>query len=403
MRSQSQVSGERAGGRRLLVQSLRVLSLSALLASCTPLRIGFPIQQAEADWATDGRTSRRDRVSMDDPVVLPIEQAWIYNAGAGFSAGSPLIVAEHVFVATRKGEIHVVDLTTGAKIGTKEFGHSIEGVPAFSNQILYVPNAWGKTAITAFDVNLGTTLWEYRGVPVEGSVLLVGGLAIVGDVEGNVIALEQGTGVIRWVYELGSVATIFSGPVSAGSDKLVVANELGEVACLRTTDGEEVWVRSLDSPVESSIASDHNHVYIPTTRGMFFALNLDDGSTNWEYRSPNGEVRFTAAAVSAEHIMFGGSDGVLRALRPENGSTEWTFQTDGAFAGPPAISGQLVFVGAMDRSLFALGKLDGSVQWTTTLRGRIKSGPGVTNGFVIVMSEPSYVYGFANVETVAAL
>jgi outer membrane protein assembly factor BamB len=268
---------------------------------------------------------------------------------------------------------------------------------------LFVPNAWGKNALIAFDLFEGVRLWEYRGVPIEASVLPVRDVVIVGDVEGNVISLDRATGTIRWVYEFEYVATILSGPTALNEDRIVVANELGDVVCLEVEDGTEVWTSSLDEPVQESIAADQRHVYIPTTRGSFYALDAVTGGIDWEYRLPNEGIRLTGAAVSSRMAVFGGSDGVLRALDLSDGTVIWTFQTDGTFAAPPAISGELVFVGSMDRGFFAVSSHDGSVQWSTTLRGRIKSAPAVRNGFVIVMSEPKYVYAFANVEAIADL
>ncbi|MFV1979604.1 MAG: PQQ-binding-like beta-propeller repeat protein [Rhodothermia bacterium] len=404
MRNLYEVSSWSAGSRGwLLVQKLTVLSLPALLVSCTPLRIQFQDPQSDTDWSIEGRTIRRDRVAADIPVNLPIEQAWIYNAGAGFSSGSPLVVSDLIFVGTRKGEVHVIELATGDKVGVEEFGSSIEGVPAVVGQTLFVPNAWGKNALIAFDLFEGVRLWEHRGVPIEASVLPVRDVVIVGDVEGNVISLDRATGTIRWVYEFEQIATILSGPTAISEDRIVVVNELGDVVYLAVEDGTEVWASSLREPVQESIATDQRHVYIPTTRGSFYALDAETGEKNWEYRLPNEGIRFTGAAVSPRMAVFGGSDGVLRALDPNDGTVIWTFQTDGTFAAPPAISGELVFVGSMDRGFFALSAYDGSVQWSTTLRGRIKSAPAIRKGFVIVMSEPKYVYAFANVEAIAGL
>jgi outer membrane protein assembly factor BamB len=380
-----------------------LLGLAFVLASCTPLRIQLPLTESDSDWMTDGGTGRRDRRAVDDLVNLPLEQAWIYNASAGFSSGSALIVADLVFVGTRKGEVHVVDLFTGDKIGMEEFGHSIEGAPAIIGQTLFVPNSWGKNSLVAFDLFQGARLWEYRGVPIEASLLAVGESIVVGDVEGNVMAFDATTGTTLWVYEFGEIATIFTGPTLINDEQIVVVNEAGDVACLNVDDGSEVWVKALGASVQESVATDQDHVYIPSVSGVFFALDHKTGEVDWEFRLENAEIRFAGAAVSPDLVVFGGSDGVLRGLDPKSGSAKWTFQTDGTFAAPPAISGELVFVGAMDREFFAVSAHDGSMQWSTTLRGRIKSSPAVRKGFVVVMSEPRYVYAFANADAIAAL
>ena len=386
------VSGRCAGGRGwLLVHLLTVLSLSAYLASCTPLRIQFPVTASEPDWASDGRDGSRGRAATDEPVRLPIEQYWIYNASAGFGTGSPLVVSDHVFVGTRKGELHVIELMTGDRVGTQEFGQSIEGAPALADNVIYVPNSWGKNAVTAFDLREGTKLWEYRGVPVEASILVVDDLIVFGDVEAKIVAIGRTTGLVEWVYTFEDVATIFAGPTEVGDGRIVAATEAGEIACIDLADGSQEWHSRIDGAVESSIASDERRVYIPTTRGTLHAFDARTGRLEWMYRAPDRMTRLTGAAVSGESVVFGGSDGLLRAVDVESGSTLWTFETDGTFAAPPAISGSLVFAGAMDREFFAIGLADGTMQWSTTLRGRVKSAPAIRKGLVVVLSEPKYV------------
>jgi outer membrane protein assembly factor BamB len=385
------------------VLQVTVLGLSVALASCSSLRIQRPLEYADSDWPTDGRTGMRDRYAIDEPVRLPLEESWIYNAAAGFSSGSPLVVSDHVFVATRKGEIHVLDLTTGDKVGKTEFGLSIEGAPALRENTLFVPNAWGKDALTAFDLIDGVTLWKHRGIPIEAPVLLTDESVLAADVEGNVIKLDSDDGTIQWVYDFGEIVTVFSGPTEVGEDRVVVASEMGHIVCLDIEDGQEVWSLKLDAPVEASLAADENSVYVPTTRGRLYALETATGRTRWIYHSDEETVRFAGAALAPQYLVFGGSDGVLRSVNKENGSTRWTFQTDGTFASPPAISGDLVFVGAMDRQFFAISLDDGSMQWSTKLRGRVKSAPAVRDGHVVVLSEPRYVYAFTHASSMAGL
>lgn len=374
----------------------RVAVVSLLLASCTPLRIQYPLQSGDADWQTDGRTVQRDRVALDAPLQLPLEEAWIYNAGGGFSEGSPLVVDNTIIVGTRKGEIHVIELDDGRQIGTQEFGRSIEGTPALDGQVLYVPNAWGKHVLSAFDLHRGRYLWRQQGVPIEAAVLLVANLVIVGDVEGNVIAIDKESGRIIWVYEFGDLASILSGPAAVDDDRIVVADETGRVAMLDVDDGRQVWAIELDTPVEAGLSVGDGRVYVPTTRGRFFALNANDGELLWEYAGDTDEVRFTGAAVTGAHVIFGGTDGILRSLNAENGSALWTFHTDGTIAAAPVVNGSLVFVGAMDQKVYAVHRDNGSVQWEAPLRGRVKSSPAVRNGYLIVMSEPRFIYAFTN-------
>ena len=389
-------TGKLRHGTKSEVLRCCIVALWALASSCTPLRIQYPLAASEADWQTDGRSIQRDRVALDQPLKLPLEQAWIYNAGGGFAEGSPLIVDNIVIVGTRQGEIHVVDLVDGQEVGSGEFGQSIEGTPALSGQVLFVPNAWGKYVLSAFDLQRGSYLWRFKGVPIEAAVLPMGSMVVVGDVEGNVIALDKESGRVIWVYEFGDLASILSGPAAIDMQLVAVADETGRVALLRADSGREVWTTDLGSPVEAGLAVGHGLIYVPTTRGRFVALRTDDGAIAWEHRSDSDQVRFTAAAVTDDDVIFGGTDGIMRSLGAENGASVWTFHTDGTIAAAPVVNGSIVFVGSMDEKVYAVHRDNGSIQWETPLRGRVKSSPAVRNGYLIVMSEPRYIYAFTN-------
>jgi outer membrane protein assembly factor BamB len=388
---------------RRLICDYAVLGLLMALTSCSSLKITEPLGNAGDQWATEGRSGSRDRMARGVPVSLPIEEAWIYNAGAGFGPSSPLVVSRFVFAATRKGEVHAVDLRTGDKVGSQEFGRSIEGSPAVDGNFLYVPNAWGKDALIAFDLAKGLEVWKYRGIPIEAPLLVTDDLIVAADVEGNVLAFGKESGEIQWMYDFGEIVTVLSGPTAVGSDRLAIATELGHVVCLSLSDGEEIWRRHLGTPVVASMAWYRSRLYLPTTRGAFFALSGTTGETVWSYTVEDEKVRFAGAAVVPDMVIFGGSDGVLRALDPQDASTVWTFRTDGTIAAPPAVSGELVFFGAMDREFFAVGLRDGSLHWSKELRGRVKSAPAVADGFVVVLTEPRYIYAFANPELVTGL
>lgn len=370
--------------------------LSAVLASCSSLQIQLPLQTTQSDWQTDGRSFKRDHVAVDEPVQLPLEQAWIYNAAGGFASGSPLVVDGIVLVSTRKGEVHAIDLFDGQKVGAQEFGRSIEGTPSIAQQVLFVPNAWGKRALVAFDLTTGTRRWSYEGVPIEASVLPIRDLVVVGDVEGNVLGIRQETGQVVWLYEFGDFASVLSAPAAVDDQRVVVADETGRVAMLEAETGEELWLRDLDCPVEHGLATGYGLVFVPTTRGKFFALDPSDGSTVWLFDVGDQYVRLTSPAVTSDGVIFGGTDGIVRFVGTKNGLVRWTFQTDGTVAGAPVVNQNIVFVGAMDERIYALRRDNGSVQWQTELRGRIKSAPAVRNGYLIVLSEPRFVYAFTN-------
>jgi outer membrane protein assembly factor BamB len=300
-----------------------------------------------------------------------------------------------VFVATRKGEVHAVTLEDGRKRGAKGFGQSIEGSPLIHGTTLFVPSAWGRPFLTAYDMTGGDKLWTWREVAIESSLLLHDGVLVAADVEGRVHAFDPETGDVVWTYSPDSVDTIIAGAVAPVQGRVVVSSTSGIVTCLYTDDGSTAWTTNVGGPVYATPAADSTRVYVPTTNGRLWALDRDSGEHLWSYPASDSLVRFTSPAVNRGHLFFGGTDGLMRAIVASDGSTIWTFQTDGTFSAPPAVQGDLVFAGATDRRFFALDRDSGSLEWNVELRGRIKSAPAVFDGYVVIMSEPRYVYAFA--------
>jgi outer membrane protein assembly factor BamB len=48
----------------------------------------------------------------------------------------------------------------------------------------------------------------------------------------------------------------------------------------------------------------------------------------------------------------------------------------------------------MGRMLYVFNRSTGALDWEAELKGRIKSGMVVRNGYLVVLTEPRFVYGF---------
>ncbi len=365
-----------------------------LLAGCTTLRFRHPLVTTDSDWLTESGTPERGRYLPAATLVPPLEQVWRFNAGAGFSAGSPLAADGKLFIPTRKGEIHVVELETGRRMGTRAFGEAIEGTPILTKDRLYIPNAWGGSVLKAYDLLRAKYLWEGRGAPIEASLLQMQDHLLAADVEGNVTAYNPDTGDVQWQYENGGLVAYATGPVQLDDQHFLVADTEGRIVVLNARTGAEGWKRHLSAPVYASPANLDGMVYIPTTQGRVVALDARTGATRWTYNAVPTLTRFSAPAVTDQYLIVGGSDGQLHALDPQTGILKWTTESDGNFSAPPLIAGEVIYVGALDRQFYALDLHTGDVLWETTLKGRVKSAALLQGDRLVVLAEPKYVYGF---------
>ncbi len=362
------------------------------LTGCTVLRVENPKVERDDDWLTEGDSPRRENHA-DEAPEPPLEEVWRVNAGAGFGPVSPLILDGTVFAATRKGEVVGIDLKDGKKIGTQGFGEVIDGSPVIGQGLLYVPLAWGKKTLRAFDLAKATDRWVRADLPpIEAGLLLLGEVLIAVDVDAVVHGMDARSGKERWTAPLGEKVSVRAAPVAVDPDLVVVADDRGRVAALRAGNGDPVWTRDLGAPVEVTPTTNGRMLFVSTTRARLFALDAERGVVRWVFEVPDPRVRLAAPALSGGDLVFGGSDGVLRNVDPETGATRWTFEAPDAISAPPLIGRSTVYVGTMGRKLYGVDRSTGALLWEYKLEGRIKSPMAAKDDALVVLAEPHEVY-----------
>lgn len=368
-----------------------------VLAGCRTLQVDY-LELGDTDgWRTEGASAERQHATTE-AVDAPLEEAWVYNAGAGFGPVSPLLLRNVLLVATRKGEIHGVNLETGKKAGVENFGDAINGTPLVVGDLMYVPVAGGRRALTAYNLRKGSTAWDVKGAPVETGLLAVEDGVVAVDADATVRRYRSDSEDPVWETALGEEITVHATPLLADG-RIIIVDDQGGVVALDQADGAVQWTAVLGKPVYTSVAAQGSHLFIPTTRARFVALDAAQGNVAWDFAIPDTTVRFAPPAVDGDLVVFGASDGVVRALDANTGALRWTFEDDAAITAAPLITSNTIYVGTMGRMLFGLNRADGTVQWEYELRGRVKSAMAARDGSLIVLSEPRYVYLFQSTPT----
>ncbi len=363
-----------------------------LFAGCKALKVERATIISEADWLTEGNSGER-RHATGERLDPPLEEVWSYNASAGFGPGSPLILGDAVIVGTRKGEVHAIDFETGKRMGVEGFGEVVEGTPVIQNGILFIPVGWGRRALYAYDLARGQTNWKLKGAPIETGLLALDDAFVAVDADAWVRKYDAEDGAVLWEQTLGERVSVHTTPVLA-DDHVVVADDRGRVVALDPAEGTAQWVQDLRSPVYTSMAADEASLYVPTTRGRFYALEVAQGRVRWQVDLPDTTVRFSAPAVDGTLVVVGASDGALRAFDTATGEPRWVFRNDAALTAAPLLTPNTVYVGSMGRSLFAIDRATGALQWEQLLKGRVKSALAARDGYLVVLSEPHFVYLF---------
>ena len=213
----------------------------------------------------------------------------------------------------------------------------------------------------------------------------------------------------------------------------VVANgyvyilDVGNLYCIRASDGHQVWNQSLPSGLpNSSPAVYGGYVYTPLTAynastgelvlnytnyqgyssptiaegiiyfGSYFgkslfALNATTGSKIWKFTT-GGEVT-SSPAVAYGRVYFESWDGNIYALDALTGTKIWSYmlnEPSGYMDSSPTIVDGHVYIGAHE-NIYCLDALTGNKIWNNSISG-VRSSPAVANGYVYVGDDKTYAF-----------
>ncbi len=368
-------------GRLLLLLALGVLT------GCSSIRLG---------------TSLGEPVGGDGP-RLPLERAWERDVQGAFGASAAYLTDPFVVVATRKGEVVVLNRESGRIEGVGEFGQSVEGRFAVSpdGETLYVPLAEEDGGVVAYGVRNGVQKWRWKGGAVEGGIVRQNSALVVTTLAGEVVVLSAGTGEPRWTFGLTPGAHVHVAPVVVDERTVIVADDRGRVRRIDTTEGTTLWTAEVGAPVYDAPAVADGVLYVPTTRGTVHALDLATGDARWVHDA-GAPIRFSTPAISGDRVAVGTSLDGVRLLDTATGTLRWKYGTDGNVTAAPLWVGETLFVGTMDERVVALDGATGEEVWSDSVRGRVKSTFAVGGGLLVVLTEPRHVVAYRTADLQAA-
>ncbi len=206
----------------------------------------------------------------------------------------------------------------------------------------------------------GSKKWEFNSTEwFESPVIGKDGIVYVGDRLGQLYALSP-DGTLKWKYDdfeakymnRCSPAISASGNIyyGAGDGNLHAFNEKGEIN----------WSYPLGERVGYSSAAIRNGVvYIGSSDSTFYAINEEDGTKKWEFKTRNRWLS-SPAVGSDGTVYFACDDSTLYALNPD-GTKKWDYFIGGVSGNSPTIDEDgTIYVG--NHKLSAINP-DGTLKW----------------------------------------
>lgn len=385
-----------------------------------------PDAQVVAEWPLPGFNA--EQAPPHAAAAAEFQIAWRRDIGQGTGTRTrvtvpPVSAGGRIFVVDGEGLVSALDAATGARIWSVDFkpreGRDREGWGgglAFAEGRLFY--ASGFRFVVAIDPATGGEIWR-RPVeaPIHSAPNVAAGRLYVVDVSNNLHAIDTATGVEAWNYQ----ALIESARIAAASspaisgDAVIAAFASGELAALRTVNGNELWSEVLSRASRTSALSEirdipgrpviyRGDVFAVSHSGVFSAIDARTGARKWDLPI----VGVTTPLPAGDVVYTVDRAGQLIAAARESGQIYWvrdlaegrTRRTRG-FAGlglfgrrtirptwssPILASGRLVMVSTFGEAV-AVNALTGAVERTLNLGAPAFVGPMATGNLVYVVTD----------------
>jgi outer membrane protein assembly factor BamB len=273
---------------------------------------------------------------------------------------------------------------------TYEAGESIESSAAIYAGTVYVGSSRGE--LLALDLGSGALKWKYStNDPVGESSPCVGnGAVFVGDLGGTVHAVNMANGQPLWTFKTND--EVKSSPVVVG-DRVLIGSYDGHLYCLSARNGSVVWKARTDGPVHCTAGIADGLAFIAGCDEIFRAIRISDGREM--YQVVSGAYTGASPALVGQFAYYGTFDNMVLGVNLATRRVAWRYQHPQRqfpfYSSSGVVEGKVV-LGGRDKMVHCLNAATGKRIWTFATRARVESSPALGSNRVFVGSNDGRFY-----------
>lgn len=318
-----------------------------------------PALAGERIYLADSR-GRLAAVAADSGRIL-----WERETGLDFSGG-PDVRGDRLVVGTSRGEVLAFSSSDGAEQWRTQIGSEVLSVPRLTENARVVVHTLDDSV---YGIDAGTGAEQWR-VAYPAPVLTLRGSAspvvtpsgvLVGLSGGKLVKLDPADGSPLWEVtitrpsgrsEIARIADIDAEPVVIGTIAFVGSYN-GDLAAVDIGSGTVLWRRELSA--HAGLAADESALFITDSSDQVWGADPSDGAGRWRQEALRYR-QLTAPALLPDLIAVGDMDGYLHLLARSDGRLVGRTRVTGkgAITAPPLVAGARLFVYADDGTLAAL-------------------------------------------------
>ncbi|MEL6307341.1 MAG: serine/threonine-protein kinase [Chloroflexota bacterium] len=292
---------------------------------------------------------------------------------------SPVVLGTTVYIGSYDTNIWALNVETGELAWKEATEGGVAVTPSVDIEHKQVLFGSEDYTFYAWDYRDGKANWTYQtSDKIRSSPRLAHGHVFFGSDDGKLYAILAQNGRFMWDYYAES--PIRSRPYVT-NDRIIFGNEAGEIIALEL-NGNKKWSVSARRAVTSSpVVDEENFIYVGSFDGYLYALDGDNGFTQWRFRTSGPIV--STPAIERGFVYFGSADGKLYCVNTATGKERWRFAIEKPIVSSPCLHQGVIYFGGTDKILYALNARTGRELWQFEAGGEITSSPIVVDNKLI--------------------
>jgi outer membrane protein assembly factor BamB len=262
--------------------------------------------------------------------------------------------------------------------------------PAVANGVVYVGSTDGN--LYAIELGTGTQKWKFKTeARVASSPALEGGTVYFGSYDGKFYAVDAASGQLKWKF------------AAPGERRFAAKHIHGAIP-----EGE-----TMPDPFDLYLSSPMVYggaVYFGSGDGNVYALDAASGTLNWKFQT--GDVVHASPAIADGTVFVGSWDSYFYAIDAATGKEKWKFKTGEdheiynqvGIQSSAAVVDSVVYFGCRDSNLYAVDARNGEKKWAYNNKGSwVITSPAVKDGKVYFATSDSALFHAVDAKSGAEL
>jgi outer membrane protein assembly factor BamB len=389
--------------------------LLSLLVSCAPR---FKLKPTKFFHSPDWESFRGNNENsgyVSQSIQTPNKLLWRLET-KGHLKSSPVITQGILFIGSLDKKILFVDAFSGKNLGKRKTSSFISSSPGVRDTILYFACDQGDETFFALNLLTGRFLWKKKLGDISSSPKIYQDKIFIGSDSGFLLAFNRESGERIWEFKTEDA--VISTPACGG--KIVCFGSVDDnLYALDIDNGELKWKFKAGGSIYSSPAikvenpalrsetsgsktngmnrmvhtnGGDDKVFFGSVDGYLYALNVEDGSLIWKFKT-EADI-YSSPAVAESLVYIGSNDYFMYAVDLATGQLRWKFETGGVVHSSPIAVGDKLFFGSYDGNFYVLDRFSGKLLWNYQTKGMISSSPVYYDGKIYIASEDGYLYCF---------